>query len=454
MPARAQGRADLAGRGAQPDADRLGHDVLGRRPGPSAGLLRPRGNCGRAGKAGAALGGAERPGGLLGPLSPREVADEFGLPLVLTLHGYPLYESVSEGYSTALADGSPLPHAGRDAGPAPGRRRGHRRHPSLPARVATGARAGRFHLHPHELRRHLGVRSLPTIPPKRSTYGASLRAAWDDPRRQDRALLPSAAGEEERRDLSLPGAGRAWSRPTATAFCCSTPARAASGKRWSASSGRIVWRRMSVSWAGRVRTPSCELYRLADIVLVPSVHSENVEEATSLSALEAMASGRPLIAGDVGGLAEMVVDGETGPAGAGRCGGAGGGHPAAGRRPGTGRPHGRGRPASTWSRTTRTCGPRPPTRRSTGARRRPRTAGAQAPADPDGAAGPCGHALAAAQPAPRCRRRGRRSPCSGFPSTWSRWNRRPSGSIAAAARASRHRRRPHGDAPCRSIPNW
>jgi N-acetylglucosaminyldiphosphoundecaprenol N-acetyl-beta-D-mannosaminyltransferase len=42
------------------------------------------------------------------------------------------------------------------------------------------------------------------------------------------------------------------------------------------------------------------------------VHSENVEEATSLSALEAMASGRPLIAGNVGGLAEIVVDGETG----------------------------------------------------------------------------------------------------------------------------------------------
>ena len=55
-----------------------------------------------------------------------------------------------------------------------------------------------------------------------------------------------------------------------------------------------------------------QLYRLCDIVLVPSVHSENVEEATSLSALEAMASGRPLIAGAVGGLAEMVVDGENG----------------------------------------------------------------------------------------------------------------------------------------------
>ncbi len=29
----------------------------------------------------------------------RAVADRFGVPLVLTLHGYPLYESVSEGYS-------------------------------------------------------------------------------------------------------------------------------------------------------------------------------------------------------------------------------------------------------------------------------------------------------------------------------------------------------------------
>ena len=63
---------------------------------------------------------------------------------------------------------------------------------------------------------------------------------------------------------------------------------------------------------GQGPAPIRELYRLADIVLVPSVHSENVEEATSLAALEAMASGRPLIAGNIGGLAEMVNDGETG----------------------------------------------------------------------------------------------------------------------------------------------
>ncbi|WP_203363528.1 glycosyltransferase family 4 protein [Bacillus sp. REN10] len=55
-----------------------------------------------------------------------------------------------------------------------------------------------------------------------------------------------------------------------------------------------------------------EFYALADVVLVPSVHSAGVEEATSISALEAMGSGSPLIACAVGGLKEIVdhnVDG-------------------------------------------------------------------------------------------------------------------------------------------------
>lgn len=55
-----------------------------------------------------------------------------------------------------------------------------------------------------------------------------------------------------------------------------------------------------------------EYYALADIVLVPSIHSAGVEEATSISALEAMGSGSPLIACAVGGLKEIVdpeVDG-------------------------------------------------------------------------------------------------------------------------------------------------
>ncbi|MFD2446724.1 glycosyltransferase family 4 protein [Bacillus sp. CGMCC 1.16607] len=49
-----------------------------------------------------------------------------------------------------------------------------------------------------------------------------------------------------------------------------------------------------------------DYYNLCDVVLVPSVYSAGVEEATSISALEAMGSGSPLIACAVGGLKEIV----------------------------------------------------------------------------------------------------------------------------------------------------
>lgn len=55
-----------------------------------------------------------------------------------------------------------------------------------------------------------------------------------------------------------------------------------------------------------------DYYDLCDIALVPSVHSAGVEEATSISALEAMGCGSPLIACSVGGLKEIInhkVDG-------------------------------------------------------------------------------------------------------------------------------------------------
>ena len=55
-----------------------------------------------------------------------------------------------------------------------------------------------------------------------------------------------------------------------------------------------------------------EFYALADVVLVPSIHSAGVEEATSISALEAMGSGVPLIACAVGGLKEIVDHGQDG----------------------------------------------------------------------------------------------------------------------------------------------
>ncbi|HEY8414334.1 MAG TPA: glycosyltransferase, partial [Thermaerobacter sp.] len=50
----------------------------------------------------------------------------------------------------------------------------------------------------------------------------------------------------------------------------------------------------------------------ADAVVIPSVHAAGVEEATSISALEAMAFGVPVVASAVGGLKEIIRDGETG----------------------------------------------------------------------------------------------------------------------------------------------
>ncbi|WP_088009627.1 glycosyltransferase family 4 protein [Indiicoccus explosivorum] len=55
-----------------------------------------------------------------------------------------------------------------------------------------------------------------------------------------------------------------------------------------------------------------QYYALSDVALVPSIYSAGVEEATSISALEAMGSGIPLIACAVGGLKEIVDDGRDG----------------------------------------------------------------------------------------------------------------------------------------------
>src|SRR6185436_15535693 len=45
----------------------------------------------------------------------------------------------------------------------------------------------------------------------------------------------------------------------------------------------------------------------ADVAILPSLH-----EGLGVAALEAMAAGRPVVASRVGGLAEVVADGETG----------------------------------------------------------------------------------------------------------------------------------------------
>ncbi len=51
-----------------------------------------------------------------------------------------------------------------------------------------------------------------------------------------------------------------------------------------------------------------EVYRQAAIVVVPTTSSEG----TSLSCLEAMASGKAVICGRVGGLTDLIIDGYNG----------------------------------------------------------------------------------------------------------------------------------------------
>lgn len=54
------------------------------------------------------------------------------------------------------------------------------------------------------------------------------------------------------------------------------------------------------------------LYAASDAVLIPSVFSAGVMEATSIALLEALASAVPVVASAIGGIAEIVTDGVTG----------------------------------------------------------------------------------------------------------------------------------------------
>jgi exopolysaccharide biosynthesis WecB/TagA/CpsF family protein len=240
----------------------------------------------------------------------RSVADEFGIPLVLTLHGYPLYESVSEGYSTASRQG--LAYLMRAEMRA--------------LRLADAVVTVDGRLYRHALRlvpeRSSSIYTLmnfidtDTFAPaaderEEQRVRRALRQRWDIPQevtvlfcprrlvKKNGVVYPSLAlasmSAADRDRFLLLHAGEGGERREMERIVRENKLE---------KNVRLL--------GGQGREAILELYRLADIVLVPSVHSENVEEATSLSALEAMASGRPLIAGDVGGLAEMVVDGETG----------------------------------------------------------------------------------------------------------------------------------------------
>lgn len=76
-------------------------------------------------------------------------------------------------------------------------------------------------------------------------------------------------------------------------------------------SQQCLWE--SVRMAGSVpHERIVKFYGASDLVLIPSVASAGVEEATSLAMLEGMASGKPVIVTDIGGLKETVRNGRTG----------------------------------------------------------------------------------------------------------------------------------------------
>lgn len=55
-----------------------------------------------------------------------------------------------------------------------------------------------------------------------------------------------------------------------------------------------------------------DFYKKCDIVLVPSITVNGLQEATSISAIEAMSCGIPVIASKIGGLEQMIINEENG----------------------------------------------------------------------------------------------------------------------------------------------
>ncbi len=234
----------------------------------------------------------------------RRVADKYGIPLVLTLHGYPLFESLSEGYSAASVRGRDFLMSAE----------------LRALRLADAVVTVDSRLHQHVVRltpdKAAVTSALQNFIDTSSFYPSfegrnELRRKWDIPEgrtvllcprrlvKKNGVLYPSLAlatmSAADRDRFLLLHAGDGGERE---------PMKRVIREKDLGGHVRLL--------GGQGRKAILELYRVADIILVPSVHSENVEEATSLSALEAMACGRPLIAGAVGGLAEMIDDGENG----------------------------------------------------------------------------------------------------------------------------------------------
>lgn len=55
-----------------------------------------------------------------------------------------------------------------------------------------------------------------------------------------------------------------------------------------------------------------EYFKISDVVIIPSITSHDVQEATSLSMLEGMSCGKVVVCSCIGGMKEVIVNGKTG----------------------------------------------------------------------------------------------------------------------------------------------
>ncbi len=68
-----------------------------------------------------------------------------------------------------------------------------------------------------------------------------------------------------------------------------------------------------VRFLGKVdNSKIAEYYCAADYTVIPSITAKNVEEATSISAIESMACGTPVIGSSIGGIKELIKDRDNG----------------------------------------------------------------------------------------------------------------------------------------------
>jgi glycosyltransferase involved in cell wall biosynthesis len=128
---------------------------------------------------------------------------------------------------------------------------------------------------------------------------AAVRAAWAAAPGDVLVVVLGALERRKGHAVLLAAAGRLDGLPLRYIFCGEGSEHAALATAAAPLGDRVVF-------AGFRRDVAACL-AAADVVALPSLH-----EGLGVAALEAMAAGRPVVASRVGGLGEVVVDGETG----------------------------------------------------------------------------------------------------------------------------------------------